>query len=1083
MGLSFTKAQQHAIDFEGKDTLISAAAGSGKTAVLSERVIRKLKNGVSLDDLVLLTFTNKAAAEMKARIRRKIAGISELAEELQKIDAAHIKTFDAYAFYLLKRYGYVKNIPKTISILDQTDAVLLKESIMEKLFEEYLTAEHQGFLALMKRYTDKSDTTLKKNLLSFYDKLSYFKNKDAFEETLRTTYFTSEHFETLFTEYEQDVLSSVQRFLGAIKKLKNNRLEHELSLAFIDESWGTFSPLEQVNTYEEVQTFFAMNPRFPKIKAGKQDDELWQHEKDHLKTYKEKVLNKLLDKLKGSSSQNGDAEIPKDEHKQAYLSLQNHTECIMALLNTFETRYLDEQHRIERFDYTGVARSVLSILEENPNIREELSSNLNEIMVDEYQDTNALQEAFLQLIKRNNLYMVGDIKQSIYRFRNAEPSIFANKYVHFKKSGEGEAIDLNLNFRSRSEVLSDINTVFAHVMNAAIGGIDYDDNQALKYGNKSYSDYYSENTPYGITFHSYDQTRFEAIYDATFTKKEAELMHVAKTIKTMVGEGTIQTKENDGLRPVQYGDFAILIDRGTSFDEARRIFEYVGVPLLVHKNVDFTDYPEIMMVKQLLTLVVSLNDSSRYKTDFKRAFMSVTRSFISTVSDDEIVAQVLNLPDTLEKPSVFMESIHLPFKPLLEKAFECAAYVQHNRLDESVFNIVHTFEVYENIVRISSSEDGVARLDYLLELAHAKMNEGITLEAFIDYFKAMTDNDLSIELSLRSDFSAHKVNLMTMHKSKGLEFPHVFIVHLENTFRNPIDTNMLISERYGVLLPHDNEGDDKHFLYSLYRNEEKRDDISERLRLLYVALTRAEEGLHIVYCDDEKAPTYAPEGIVDGNVRRQYRSFHDVFKSVLPLFKTHKKTLDIARYQDDTMYKTTLQAGGIPEGDLIEKTYVEAPPKPEVATETSFSTSISEFLDDHSLSAIDKGNLFHDTLEHLDFFTSIPKQLDAFDLSDNDKSIIQAFFESSLIQSLDMVQTYKEYPFAYEGETGLVSGFIDLLIETKDAFIIIDYKLKAIDKPQYITQVQGYKDMLKTLTSKRVEGYLYSILEKRFKSV
>jgi len=1082
MGLSFTRDQQYAIDFEGKDTLVSAAAGSGKTAVLSERVLRKLKEGVSLDALVILTFTNKAAAEMKERIRKKITAEPGLSHELEKIDAAHIRTFDSYALYLLKRYGHERNISRRVSILDETDGAMIKDALMESVFLSFFEKADERFKAFLSRYTTRDDVMLKRNMLYFYDKMTYFEDKQGFEEKMRNTYFTHEHFEELFARYETDVLSSVQRFYKTIRRLAKHDFKHPKIIDYMDELLETFAPLESVRSYEDAHRFFAAEPKFPRLPGGRKgDDPELDEEKAFVKVFRDNRLQKTYDALKGKSDRKGDVEDTKEEHYDAYMSLQSHIDVIMDVLGTFEQAYYEKQRDIERFDYASVARIVLSILQDNDALRSELSESVNEIMVDEYQDTNALQEAFLNLIKRNNLYMVGDVKQSIYRFRNAEPAIFARKYVHFKKTGEGEAIDLNLNFRSRKPVLDDINAVFECVMDHEIGGIDYDHKQALRFGNKSYSAHEDGATPYGITIHNYEVARYEETYGYDFTRKEAELMHMAKTIKEAVESGAHKVLDAGALRPSRYGDYAILLDRSTSFDDARKIFEYVGVPLLVHKNVTFTDYPEVMLIRQLMTFVLSLRDADVYAKHFKHAFMSVMRSFIGVSDDDALINQTLDLPKRLTGKNALMANVSEPFVPYFEKAYDVLSIVEHGTLYDAVRAILETFSLYENVVRIPDSEGAVVRIDYLLELSRVKMAEGYDLKRFIEYFRYISENDLRVELSLRSDFSPDKVNLMTMHKSKGLEFPFVFIGHLDNPFHNVMENNVLIEEELGILLPHEKEGDDKHFLYSLFRNSETAKDVSERLRLLYVALSRAEEGVHIVY--GETGEERSPSGLVDINIRRHFRTFHDVFEAVMGRFSDKKRTLDIAKYQEDIDYANVLKTRGIDVSSATEKTYEAIPEAPHPQDERSFSSGIADILDAYSLDAIDKGNLLHDTLEALDFFAPIEPQLDHFDLSDDDREIIKAFFDTDLMRRLDIRSVHKEYPFAYESDGSRVSGYIDLLLHTSEGYVVIDYKLKDIDKPHYETQVRGYIDTLEQLTSEPVSGYLYSILDNRFKRV
>ena len=1075
--VKFTEAQQQAIEHEGEDILVSAAAGSGKTAVLSERVLRLLKKGVSIDSLVILTFTNKAASEMKERIRHKVKETPHLSNELEKIDAAQIKTFDSYALYLLKRYGYIKNISKDVAILEQNDALIIKQTLIERVFLDAFNEDNQAFINLLEQYTNKNDAMLKSYIIYFYDKMRYFKDQRRFEAMMRTPYFTASHFEGLFKQYEQEILTQVKRFENAINTLTKKAFTHEKTIDYLDKVLTTFTPLFQAKTYDDIHAFITNSPKFPRLPPGKKGTEpLLDDEKAFIQAYKKRRLDSPLTRLKE------DTKASKAMHYEAYMSLSDYVSTIMNILTVFDKHYMEKQHAIERLDYASVAKTVLEIIEQNPHVKDDIALNIHEIMVDEYQDTNALQEAFLQLIKRDNLYMVGDIKQSIYRFRNAEPSIFANKYRAFKTSDKGEAIDLNLNFRSRSEVLFSINKVFEHLMDHEIGGLDYDDNQALKYGNKTYDTAYDQNSPYGLTIQTYDVERYEDNYDTSFTKSEAELMHIAFDIKDKVENNRMKTKAGDTLRPANYGDFSILIDKSTQFQNAKKIFDYCGVPLTVHRGISFMNHDEVMVSKSLLMFVYAINNPKAYQTMFSFAFMSVMRSFIGIEDDDLIVNMVLKLPKSFPSQDELLSLIDDPIKPYFLKAYKIGKTINERPLDHTLDAIYQAYDVYEKSVKLDNTELVVNRLTHLQNIAYQKANEGYTIKDFIEYFDEISENDLEIELAVNTEFSSDKVNLMTMHQSKGLEFPYVYIPHLFNTFQGGMRGSFEIDERLGVLLPHENEGEDKHFLFSLFRNTEKVLDVSERLRVLYVALSRAEEGVFIIMGEDDEN-YYTPNGVVDSIIRRNFNSFFSIFKSILGHFSTHKETLDIAKYKPHENYKRTNVAPHSKPDDAIDKQYEPPLEPPTIETPTSFSSGVSEMLSLESLQAIEQGNLLHDTLEMLDFFSPIEPQLKAMKLSDKDKQIVKGFFETDLIQSLSIEQVYKEYPFHYQKGNETFTGFIDLLMKTSDSYIIIDYKLKNIDKKEYITQVKGYIQTMKSLTNLNVYGYLYSILDQRFKAV
>ncbi len=1078
MSVKYTLQQLKAINHDHEDILVSAAAGSGKTAVLSERVMRKLTSGVSLDELVILTFTNKAASEMKERIRKKIKAHPNVSHALEKIDTAHITTFDAYALYLLKRYGYLKNLSSEVTILESNDALAIKTALIEKIFLTFFNDDHPGFKAFLDRYTTKNDDLLKGYMVYFYEQMQYFKDKETFVTHIKNDYFDPAHFESLFKLYEQEVLAQIARFKNALKTLTSTPFEHEKIKEYITKLETTYAPLLKATSYDEIHQFVISNPKNPALPRGK--DERLEEEKAYIKTFRERRLTPALERLKGTSSTKGDAEDSKATHYHAFQSIKEHIGVVIEILNAFEKDYIQKQYDLERLDYATVAKTVLDIIKENPDVLQEISIGIQEIMVDEYQDTNALQEAFLQLIKRDNLYMVGDIKQSIYRFRNAEPSIFAEKYALFKQSSLGEAIDLNKNFRSRSEVLTSINHLFEHLMDHEIGGLDYDDNQALKFGNKTFDEAYSKTSSYGLNITVYDKERFNETF-ASLNKSEVELIHIASDIKHKVAHQTLKTKDGNTLRNVEYGDFAILIDKSTQFQTAKAIFDSFGVPLMVHRNLTFLDHHEIMTAQSLLRLVQCLNDPQAFNAHFHHAFMSVMRSYIGVNNDDLIVQQYVKLPKKFTNQDDLMNTLSPPFVSYFETLYQISESMHTQSVDHILNALFQAFNLYEQATTLSHTDLVINRLNHLEMLSKRKAKEGVLIEDFLTYLDQIKAHDKDIELSYNTEFSSDKVNLMTMHQSKGLEFPYVYIPHLFNKFQGGMKV-LEIDEALGILMPHEREGEDKHFLYALFRNTEKALNVSEKLRLLYVALTRAEEGVFLIM-EDESEKTFTPNGMVDSIIRRNFSSFKDVLNSVLGHFVKHKNTLDIAKYKAHENYKHHIKRGEIPKEHSIKKSYIESREHSPVRDEKSFSKGISELMDEHTLTMIDKGNLLHDTLEMIDFFSEIDPQLDALMLDENDKAIIKGFFDSSFMKSLTIEQVYKEYPFYFEEAQTVHTGFIDLLIKTNDAYLVIDYKLKAIDKPEYISQVKGYVDTLRKMTNQKVEGYLYSILDQTFKTV
>lgn len=1081
MAIKYTEEQYQAIHAQGQDILVSAGAGSGKTAVLTARVIRKIKEGTPLENLVILTFTNKAAEEMKSRIRTNIAALDSMDEALMAVDVADIKTFDAYALSLLRQYGHILNIPNTLSILEQSDASLIKTSVADDVLEAFYTQDKATYADFIKRRSGKDDETLKSIIISIYDALMYFNEPEAFKARLATSHFTAETFEMLFKRYEAIVLEKVERLNAAISHVASIAFEHEKIQAYQTALYEAGKPLRDVNTYDALQEL----GKFKLPALPRQSDDLLDAEKALLSDKRDTLIKPLVEELFGKSGKKGDVTDARATHYHAFLQTKDDVHVILSLVEDFERRYYEAQKVRERFDYATVARLVVELLQGNPSLRKRISEEIDEIMVDEYQDTNALQEQFLSLIKRDNLYMVGDVKQSIYRFRNADPSIFSTKYRAFKEGGEGLAIDLNANFRSRSEVLDTINAIFSPIMDETIGGITYDSAQALKAKNTSFDTHKDSRVPYGLTLHTYDQDMHEALYKAELSKEEIELLYVARHIKNAV-EGGMQIKEDDTLRNARYGDFAILIDRGTAFDTARRVFHYTGVPLNVHKDAPLTRQHDIMMLKSLFTLIGGSVDQTLYNQSFKHALMSVGRSFIGLNSDDALINQVLALPDKHPGMGTIASYATEAFHDFLQTIESLGQMSQSEPLSDIVEATFATFDIYVRAARTQGTTEMTQRFDQLKAMAVKKSEEGMSLSEFVEYFRAVgSARDLEIESASPTVFTDEHVNLMTVHKSKGLEFPVVYMVHLYKNFKFDAISAGAVDETLGIMLPHDNEGYDKSFVFAHKATLEKTQTVSERMRILYVALTRASEQLHLIHgeSEDASAAQRDEDDRIHSDIRRRYRNFSQIIESLSDVLAPCKHPIDLQAFEGDRHYASALQGHKDYEGGTQHKAFVEAPPAAALQKEQSFSQSIDEWIETDTYDVLERGNRLHDALEHIDFFAPIDPQLEQFDLSEDDKETLRAFFNHETFASVDYQRVFKEYPFAFESEEGPVSGFIDLLLETDDAFIIIDYKLKNIDKSEYDHQIKGYAALINALSDKPVRGYLYSLLEGRFKHV
>ena len=417
----WTKEQEEAIVSDGKNIIVSAGAGSGKTAVLSERVLHKIEEGTHVNELLILTFTRAAADEMKDRIRKKISGKEELKNELTLLSSSYITTFDSFALSVVKKYHYLLNITDDINITDESIVKIQNKKILDKVFEK--SYQNKNFQELIKKYCIKTDKVLKENILSLALKIDGFIDPFGFIDAVYNNFFNENNVDNLLKTYE-DIINDLKKTI---------RLEIDnMSLYFdsdyiekVNESVLNIlnADIDQIHLYSSV--------KLPTVPRGSSDEA--KESKD--------LLKKACDKLISYGDYGTKNNIKND--------IFSTKDTVLTILDVIKEFLLEvEKYKKDNNIYTfnDISKLSIKILEENESIREELKNTFKEIMIDEYQDTNDVQETFIGMISNNNVYMVGDIKQSIYRFRGSNPEIFKEKYSNYSKEIGGHKIDLIKNF-------------------------------------------------------------------------------------------------------------------------------------------------------------------------------------------------------------------------------------------------------------------------------------------------------------------------------------------------------------------------------------------------------------------------------------------------------------------------------------------------------------------------------------------------------------------------------------------------------------------------------------------------------------
>ncbi len=507
---TWTKEQKEAIEKSGSNIIVSAGAGSGKTAVLSERVIYKLHSGIHIDELLILTFTRAAAEEMKDRIRKKIKKEPALSRELDALESSYITTFDSFALSVVKKYHYLLNIPKSIEITDETIVKLEKRRIIDKIFDEAYESATELFTNLVKRFSLKNDTTLKNSVLELAEKIENYTGKETYLQFLREEFFG-----------EENLTIIVEAFLARVQELKKIlSLELENTYHYFDEKFNeklSSALLPVINAQNLDELIALKGTKLPRLPNGTDDE---------AKEVKE-VLKKALEDLLALTEYGNETQIKND-----ILSTKETTLAIVDLLEKFFAALAKFKQKNQIYTFADIAELAIKILKTHEEARLELKNKFKEIMIDEYQDTNDVQETFIGLIASDNVYMVGDIKQSIYRFRGSNPSIFKEKYDNYSKNIGGYKIDLIKNFRSREEVLNNINRIFDLLMDDELGGAAYTVSHEMVYGNTLYDEVRMPAYDYDFEILEYPD-----MSESDYTGTEAEIFTIGSDIKNKISTG------------------------------------------------------------------------------------------------------------------------------------------------------------------------------------------------------------------------------------------------------------------------------------------------------------------------------------------------------------------------------------------------------------------------------------------------------------------------------------------------------------------------------------------------------------------
>ncbi|MFV0275183.1 MAG: UvrD-helicase domain-containing protein [Bacilli bacterium] len=998
--MGWTKAQEKAIFGNVTNTIVSAGAGSGKTLVLSTRILTHLKNNIDVRNLIVLTFTNAAAKEMKERviknINKNIDEFPKLKKQLNFIENASITTFDSFALSLVKKHHYLVNLNKNISIVEKSIIEIKKDEILNEIFLEYYENDDSKFVNLIEEFCVKNDNDIKKHIKNIRNQIDLLYDKEDFLNNYIKNYYNDKFIKGSINQFVN--LIEVKKI--KIKNLLNNCFQmntNEKMYDYFDKIKSNLSSLLNVSCYNDYCNLKIEIPRRPSC------PDLEEEEKQLIKSNIDNIKS-----LIGEIQNFINIFTNVDEVKYGILSTKDNVKIIIEIIQKFDKRLMDYKLEINNFEFSDIFRFAINIVKNNQFIQDFYKSNIYEIMIDEYQDTSNIQDYFISLISKENTYIVGDVKQSIYGFRNANPNIFIQKYDDFSSHQTYKKIDMNKNFRSRKEVINNINKIFSLIMDKAIGGVNYKYNEELEYGNKNYDICANQN--YNMDILNYDFSNFKKDY----SKTEVEAFIIGNDIKEKIeNKYQIFDKDKNILRDSTYSDFTILISQKKDFILYYKIFNYLNIPLLIHNSQNFINSDEIYTIKNILNLIYL------YKThnfsNIKHSLYSVLRSFVYGF-DDETIINLINNENILNE----IKDLELIQKVQLISSQNLNCY-------ETLLKVYQIFGIYEKSCTLENVDFIHKRLDYLLDISKKISELGYNLQEFIDYLEILiTDENLDVEFNMQEKNDS-VVNIMSIHNSKGLEYNVCYFSGLDSKFKLNTKDHFFFNYNYGIIIPFNKDNQLYEGPYKYLINEDyKINEISERIRLFYVALTRACEKI-IMVCDFNKESNVHNNEFVNSDVKENYSSFLDFLISIKKELSLFSNIINIENLNITANYEMSNSI--TIENNIIKHDFISIK-RPIIEEEKIKEITL---IENDIKKSIEFGTKLHKIFEYFDY-----SKKDITRIEMENRKYMEKFLNSDLIKNFEIENYITEYEFIKDNKLYK----IDLILESKDKILLIDYKLK-----------------------------------------
>lgn len=1145
--MKWTQKQQEAIELRGKNMLISAAAGSGKTAVLVERIKQLvIRDRVGIDHILIVTFTNAAAAEMKEKIIKAITAELEessgdtvfLRKQLSKIGTANISTFHAFALEVIRRYFYLTEIEPNFRICDQAQIEIIRGNIMDDVFHSEFEEENPEFLQFLRAYgSDRNENALKQNLLKLYQ--SIYSIPHPFDWLQRHKAELSQSLEELEQSavvafIKRDVRAglreALRNFSAASDLIESAGIEsihkkHLEDLENVEAMIRTASSCSFDELGSLIRTFKANTMR-----VSKEEKEEYETVKQDFAALREEGKKILKDMNRRYFQQ------PLHAYHEDIQETVAGADCLFMLLRKFDDAYRAAKKERNIIDFNDIEHHALQILQ-NPEAAAEYREKFEYIFIDEYQDSNVIQDTLISAIKReDNLFMVGDIKQSIYKFRLAEPEIFAEKYSQYKDESNVSStkIDLNQNFRSKRAVIDTVNQVFGQIM------AGYDKNAALYQGVP-----YDGPLDYPTQLHLIDNRVEEEmeLEDEIADMKNAELeaYAAAKIIRESLGKPIFDIKKQQE-RTLSRKDIVILMRATKNYaDVFQKVFTEQNIPAYVDDSNGYFDTVEIQVFLNVLRVV------DNRKQDLP--LLSLLYSFIGGFEMEELIEIRLE-----HRAGSYFEAFQYyssagQVKPLQEKCVQMLQTIEAWKdsasalpLEDFLWSLMWDTGYYTYCGALPAGGQRQANLRALIDKARAFQEVNYSgIYGFLSYVDAIQDRKVPMGQVKLVGENDDIVRIMTIHKSKGLEFPMVIAAGLGKRFNfDKTGKGIVLHKELGIGMTRvetDAHWYRKTLIQTAIERKIQKENLEEELRILYVAFTRAQDKLVLLGTGKE-----IKDGVpAAGNRRLCYLDFLAPFAASgqIPyrIYNRQEIGADLQKQDRNQEHWNNLLEQSCPAqgenaealSDFIDRRLsyqyddgAAGPVKSKYSVTELNRDSRNLWIETElkrpaftrektSFSAAERGTIMHRIMEYLPFHEvheavstgnghscidriigqmTEKEMLTEKEAQAAERDRLLNFFKTELGRRAAQAEhLYKEAEFnllkEHQGAEIMVQGVIDCYFEEEDGLVLIDYKnsevlqgnrdaaLKEI-KENYRQQIELYAEALETIKGKQVkEAYLY----------